>query len=155
MTDRFTRSHEYIFLLTKNKEYFFDNTAAKEKTHTQHDFIIDTSRGKMNHTPGRTPYGGMTHNNYAHKNKRSVWTVATEPYHGAHFAVYPEELITPCVLTSTKKGDIILDPFAGSGVTAKVAKHYGRRYLGCELNEDACRHLQEERINGRSSKLRS
>ena len=149
VTDRPTRSHEQIFLFSKSKDYYYNNQAVKENTTTQHDYIIDTSKGKMNTTPGRTKMGGLKHNNYPERNKRSVWTVQTEAYRGSHFAVFPEALITPCVLTSTKKGDIILDPFLGSGTTAKVAKHYGRKYLGCELNEDACRHLQEERIRGR------
>ena len=69
------------------------------------------------------------------KRKRSVWNINTSSYKEAHFAVYPEELITPAILSGSEKGDIILDPFMGSGTTAKVAKSLGRYYLGCELNE--------------------
>ena len=73
---------------------------------------------------------------YEKRNKRSVWTVNKKPYKGAHFAVYPEELIRPCILAGSQKGDIVLDPFMGSGTTAAVAKSLGRDYIGCELHED-------------------
>ena len=70
------------------------------------------------------------------KRKRSVWEVTTKPYKGAHFAVYPSELIEPCILAGSKNGDIILDPFMGSGTTASVAKSLGRNYIGCELHRE-------------------
>ena len=73
---------------------------------------------------------------YEKRNKRSVWTVNKKPYKGAHFAVYPEELIRPCILAGSQKGDIVLDPFMGSGTTAAVAKSLGRDYIGCELHEN-------------------
>jgi DNA modification methylase len=79
------------------------------------------------------------------RNRRSVWTVPTRPYKGAHFATFPPALIEPCVLAGSKSGDIVLDPFMGSGTTAAVAKQHGRQYIGCELNEDYW-PLQEERI---------
>ena len=68
------------------------------------------------------------------KNKRSVWTVTTKPYEGAHFAVFPSDLIEPCILAGAPVGGIVLDPFMGSGTTAQVAQNLGRQYLGCELN---------------------
>lgn len=80
------------------------------------------------------------------RNRRSVWTVATRPYKGAHFATFPPALIEPCILAGSRPGDIVLDPFMGSGTTAAVALQHGRRYLGCELNPDYG-PLQDERIN--------
>ena len=100
--DRCTKAHEYIFLFSKNQNYYFDVDAIKEPT----------------------------------RRKRSVWNVTKKPYKGAHFAVYPPELIEPCIKAGSEKGDIVLDPFMGSGTTAMVAKSLGRDYIGCELHED-------------------
>ena len=100
--DRCTKSHEYIFLLSKKQNYYFDVDVIKEPT----------------------------------RRKRSVWNVQTKPYRGSHFAVYPPELIEPCILAGSEEGDIVLDPFMGSGTTAMVAKALGRDYMGCELHED-------------------
>ena len=77
------------------------------------------------------------------RRKRSVWNVQTKPYKGSHFAVFPPELITPCILASSEKNDIILDPFMGSGTTAMVAKSLGRYYIGCELHEEYGKLIQE------------
>jgi DNA modification methylase len=79
------------------------------------------------------------------RNKRSVWTVNTKPFKGAHFAVFPEELIEPCILAGAPSNGIVLDPFMGSGTTAAMALRLGRQYLGCELNEDY-KPLQDSRI---------
>jgi DNA modification methylase len=106
--DRCTKSHEYIFLLTKKRDYYFDVDSIK----------IPTVDGE-----------GM-------KRRKSVWEVQTKPYKDAHFAVYPPELIEPCIIAGSERGDIILDPFMGSGTTAAVAKSLGRDYIGCELHED-------------------
>ena len=100
--DRCTKSHEYVFLLSKNQNYYFDVDAIKEPT----------------------------------RRKRSVWNINKKGYKDAHFAVYPPELIKPCILAGSKKNDTILDPFMGSGTTAMVAKELGRYYIGCELHED-------------------
>jgi DNA modification methylase len=78
------------------------------------------------------------------RNKRSVWTVTTKPYSGAHFAVFPEELLEPCILAGAPVGGIVLDPFMGSGTTAQVAQDLGRQYIGCELNP-AYEKLQKKR----------
>jgi DNA modification methylase len=80
------------------------------------------------------------------RNRRSVWTVATRPYKGAHFATFPPALIEPCILAGSRPGDIVLDPFMGSGTTAAVALQHGRPYLGCELNPEY-EPLQQERID--------
>ena len=108
MKDRCTKSHEYIFLLSKKQNYFFDVESIKEPT-------ID---GK------------------SLKRKKSVWNIQTKPYKGAHFAVYPPELIEPSILAGSEEGDIILDPFMGSGTTAMVSKSLGRHYIGCELHKE-------------------
>lgn len=104
--DRPTKSHEHIFLLTKNYKYYYDSEAIKEEA-------VD----------------GL-------KNKRDVWLIQTKPFKGAHFAVYPPELVEPCVLAGSRIGDIVLDPFSGSGTTGVVAINNGRTYIGLELNPD-------------------
>ena len=113
--DRCTKSHEYIFLFSKSQNYYFDVDAIKEPT-------VD---GK-----------GL-------KRKKTVWEVKTKPYKGAHFAVYPPELIEPCIKSGSEEGDIVLDPFMGSGTTALVSKSLQRHYLGCELHEDYGRLIQK------------
>lgn len=145
MKDRCTKSHEYIFLLTKNPHYYFDNESIKEEAHTTDDTNRDRDNSRLNNTPGRTRMAGLKTNHYEMKNKRSVWTIPTKPYKGAHFAVYPEELIEPCVMAGSRVGDIVLDPFFGSGTTGAVAQKLGRQYIGCELNKDY-EPLQKERL---------
>jgi len=83
------------------------------------------------------------------KNKRSVWTVTNKPYKGAHFAVFPSDLIEPCIKAGSEEGDIVLDPFMGSGTTAVVSKSLNRHYIGCELNEDYGK-LQKKRLSEKS-----
>jgi DNA modification methylase len=143
--DRCTKSHEYIFLLSKKPHYFFDSEAIKEKAHTTDESNRDRDNSRLNNTPGRTRMAGLKTNHYEMKNKRSVWSINTKPYKGAHFAVYPEELIEPCVLAGSKVGDIVLDPFFGSGTTGAVAQKLGRQYIGCELNQ-GYEQLQKDRL---------
>ena len=132
--DRCTKAHEYIFLLSKNKNYYYNNEAIKEPAKDWG--TRDRSNGKY-HNPGSglAPHSGLT-KSYERKNKRSVWSVTKKPYKGAHFATFPPDLIEPCILAGSEPGDIILDPFMGSGTTAMVAKQHGRYYMGCELHED-------------------
>jgi len=136
VTDRCTKSHEYIFLLSKSPKYYYDNEAIGEKTITQDNSNRDRDTTRLNNTPGRTKMNGLKTNNYETRNKRSIWTVNTKPYDGAHFAVFPEELIEPCILAGSKKDDIVLDPFFGSGTTGQVSQNLGRKWIGCELNEE-------------------
>jgi DNA modification methylase len=110
VADRCTKAHEYIFLLSKSRKYHFDHIAIKE------------------------PMKDAETNEKAHK--RSVWSVPTKPYSGAHFAVFPTDLIEPCILAGAPLGGIVLDPFMGSGTTAQVAQDLGRQYIGCELNPE-------------------
>jgi len=143
--DRCTKAHEYIFLLSKSKNYYYDNEAIKYDATSTDNTDRNRDETRLNNTPGRTKMGGLKKNDYTKANKRSVWTVNTKPYKGAHFAVYPQELIEPCVLAGSREGDIVLDPFMGSGTTAAVAIKNRRQYLGCELNKDY-ESLQQERI---------
>ena len=132
--DRCTKAHEYIFLFSKNKKYFYDNEAIKEPAKDWG--TRDRTKGKYhNEGTGLQPHSGLS-KSYPTKNKRSVWSITNKPYRGAHFAVYPPDLIEPCIKAGSEKGDIVLDPFMGSGTTAAVAKSLGRDYIGCELHED-------------------
>jgi len=107
--DRCTKSHEYIFLLSKSQNYYFNVDIIKEES----------------------------------RRKRSVWNVNTKPNKQSHFATYPPELITPCILAGSEENDIVLDPFMGSGTTAMVARSLGRYYIGCELHEEYNNLIQE------------
>lgn len=100
---------------------------------------VDTAGKTSGAVAGNVPWEGTT------RNRRSVWTVTTKPYSGAHFATFPKDLITPCILAGAPVGGVVLDPFMGSGTTAAVAIANGRNYLGCELNP-AYKELQDERI---------
>ena len=115
--DRLTQSHEYIFLLTKSEKYYFDQEAIMEETK-----------------------GGSSK-----RNKRTVWDINTEPYLGAHFATFPKALVKPCILAGSKPGDIILDPFLGSGTVCAESLKFGRLSTGIELNLDYI-NLIEQRL---------
>ena len=139
-TDRCTKSHEYIFLLSKSERYYFDYEQIQE------DAVCPVTDGG-NHPMGGKKYGdndaeefrtksGKPYVYTGKRNKRDVWSVNTKPDLNAHFAVYPEELIRPCILAGCPKGGVVLDPFMGSGTTARVARHWGRHYVGFELNPD-------------------
>jgi site-specific DNA-methyltransferase (cytosine-N4-specific) len=134
VTDRCTRSHEYLFLLAKNSRYYFDYEAIREPS--------ASPRGPGNVRPVHAPPGSRLRAKLhligprSTRNKRDVWTIVCKPYYGEHFAVFPDTLVTPCVLAGSRKGDVVLDPFMGSGTTAMVAERLGRRFIGCELNGD-------------------
>ena len=143
--DRCTKSHEYIFLLAKSQRYYYDYSAIKEPTATKDTSIRNRDATKMNNTPGRSRIRVLTHNNHDTRNKRDVWIVGPQPFRGAHFAVYPEKLIEPCILAGCPAGGTVLDPFAGSGTTGVVAKRFGRNFIGIELNPEY-RQMAVERI---------
>jgi len=143
--DRCTKAHEYIFLLSKSQKYYYDAEAIKEEAHTTDNSERNRDESRLNNTPGRTRMAGLTTNHYETRNKRSVWTVTTKPYAGAHFAVFPSDLIEPCILAGAPVGGIVLDPFMGSGTTGQVAQNLGRQYIGCELNIDY-KPLQDKRL---------
>jgi DNA modification methylase len=117
VTDRCTKAHEYVFLLTKSARYYYDHEAMQEEA-----------------TTGQT------------RNRRSVWSITTKPFKGAHFAVMPEALAEPCVLAGSAPGDLVLDPFTGSGTVAVVALRHGRRFIGTELNPEYVQ-IATDRIN--------
>jgi DNA modification methylase len=143
--DRCTKAHEYIFLLSKSQKYHYDHESIKDPV-KQDWGTRDRTDGKYhNEGSGLQPHSGLE-KSYEMANKRSVWTVNTKPYAGAHFAVFPTELIEPCILAGAAPGQVVLDPFMGSGTTAQVAQNLGRQYLGCELNEDY-KSLQEKRLS--------
>ena len=146
--DRCTKAHEYIFLLSKNRNYYYDHEAIKEKAVGERwggnkPINMNNTKDTNNQFSGLTRPRRMI---YDKRNKRSVWTVNKKPYKGTHFAVYPPELIEPCILAGSEKGDIVIDPFMGSGTTAAVAKSLGRDYIGCELHEDYG-NLIQKRVN--------
>jgi DNA modification methylase len=138
VTDRCTKSHEYIFLLTKNPKYFFDNEAIKEPAVCADD--RRAGNGRHTYDGKRAENDGLVQQSFVTitdtKNKRSVWTVNVKGYKEAHFATYPTELITPCILAGSSEGDTVLDPFSGSGTTGEVALLHGRNYVGTELNPE-------------------
>ncbi len=135
--DRPTRAHEYIFLLSKSEDYFYDFDAIKEKASGVGG---GACFGKRNLAEAAKASGQGTRDyerpDYADRNKRSVWTVPNIGFAGAHFATFPEDLIRPCILAGCPVGGTVLDPFFGSGTVGAVAKPGGRNYLGIELNEE-------------------
>lgn len=166
VTDRCTKSHEYLFLLTKSAKYYFNHEAIKEplaessKSRLRQnvaeqkgsDRVPGKTNGPMKAVASGIRFGGnkdgdssdpkhatksgneWVADENALRNKRSVWSITTKPFKGAHFAVMPEALVEPCILAGSKEGDLILDPFLGSGTVAVVAVKHGRRWVGCELN---------------------
>ena len=147
VTDRCTKSHEYIFLMSKNSKYYFDHEAIKEPSKSQSQGIrFGGNKYGDSDDPKHATKSGNVSKEYPMANKRSVWTQAVKPYKGAHFATFPPQLIEPCVLAGSRINDIVFDPFMGSGTTAEVAIKNGREYLGCELNPEY-EKLQKERIS--------
>ena len=141
--DRCTKAHEYIFLLSKSQKYYYDHEAIKDPVKDDWG-TRDRANGKYhNEGTGLQPHSGLE-KSYEMANKRSVWSVPVKPYTGAHFAVFPSELIEPCILAGAPVGGIVLDPFMGSGTTAQVSQDLGRQYIGCELNP-AYEKLQKKR----------
>ena len=158
--DRCTKAHEYIFLLSKSPRYHFDAKAIAEPA-------VGNAPGNKNHK-GRTAYEngdtkmrtkvGLTEIGAREtRNKRSVWTVTTKPFKGAHFAVFPPDLIEPCILAGCPEGGTVLDPFTGSGTTGVVAVKHGRRFVGCELNPEyvaiAGRRIEDSRCHQHAKRV--
>lgn len=150
--DRCTKSHEYIFLLTKQPKYYYDHEAIKEpmaeSSVSRLQQNIQSQIGSTRANGGAKTNGNMKavgDFSSGLKNKRSVWSVTVKPFRGAHFATFPKELILPCVLAGSPKGGVVFDPFTGSGTTAVVALENGRSFIGCELNPDYIK-IAENRI---------
>jgi DNA modification methylase len=144
VTDRCTKAHEYIFLFSKKQKYYFNHEAIKEPVKEDWGTRNRTNGKYHNEGTGLTPHTGLE-KSYEMANKRSVWTVNTSTYKGAHFATFPEKLIEPMILAGSRVGDIVLDPFFGSGTTGQVSQNLGRKWIGCELNKDY-ESLQNERL---------
>lgn len=147
VTDRCTKSHEYIFLMSKNGSYYYNADAIKEKAiHAQDP---RAGFGRLHYRGKRQGQEGTGQENVVtiveDRNKRSVWTVTTKPFSGAHFATFPEDLILPCILAGCPQGGVVLDPFMGAGTTALVAKKNGCQYVGCELNPEYI-NIAEKRL---------
>ena len=128
VTDRCTKSHEYIFLMSKSQKYYFDYEAIQEEAVTQADRRI----GKRVTDDGKRK--GGADEAYVVRNKRDVWSINVMPNKEAHFATYPPKLVSTCILAGCPEGGIVLDPFMGSGTTGIVANKLGRHYVGIELN---------------------
>jgi len=165
--DRCTKSHEYIFLLTKSPKYFYDAKAIEEDAKTKPG-VTWAERKASGATAGNVIVGDEKRNGTQRvvhgkgissnltrqdgkKNKRSVWTVTTKPFKGAHFATFPTDLIEPCILAGSRPGDTVLDPFNGAGTTGVVSLKYGRKYIGCELNPEYI-EITESRLYDNSLK---
>ncbi len=175
--DRCTKSHEYIFLLSKKQKYFYDADAIAEPISEsyandtrpdgvlhqrlyEHGKYVQGSYGsnqfKKSHKnlqpDGQQPNsfhkmraeGKEWENRSMMRNKRSVWTVNTQPYREAHFATFPLKLIEPCILAGSRVGDTVLDPFFGSGTTGEAAQKFGRKFIGIDINPEY-EKLQKER----------
>jgi DNA modification methylase len=138
VTDRPTKSHEYIFLMTKSPRYYYDHESIKEDAIWAEE--KQAGKGRLHYDGKRQGEKGTGQENFVSivdkKNKRSVWQVNVKGYKEAHFATYPTQLIEPCILAGSKEGDTVLDPFSGSGTTGEVALKHGRNYVGLELNPD-------------------
>ena len=139
VTDRCTKAHEYVFLLSKSPRYYFASAAIQEKAIGGTPGNV-THKGKTAYEAGdekmRTKVGLTQIGAREYRNRRSVWTVTTKPFVGAHFATFPPDLIEPCILAGSPPGGVVLDPFGGSGTTAGVAIKHGRRAVLCELNPE-------------------
>jgi len=157
VTDRCTKAHEYIFLLSKAERYFYDADAVKEAS----KYPDDNRKARQNPQDYKSqmgksgqiravinPSGACV---YPNRNRRSVWTVSTRPFKEAHFATYPPQLIEPCILAGSKAGDTVLDPFNGAGTTGLVAYRHGREYIGIELNPEYA-EIATRRINHEKEK---
>ena len=137
--DRCTKSHEYIFLLSKSERYYFDMDAIREP-------CVSKRPAGNKHGMMKGRIGGVDWTNpdasksipKCGKNKRDVWTVSTGCFKGAHFAVFPEKLVEPCIMAGCPKGGYVLDPFMGSGTTGVVAGRLGRNFTGIDLNPEYC-----------------
>jgi len=145
VTDRCTKAHEYVFLLSKSARYYYDAEAVREPLGdwSKKALVSDWKRGVRNVPPGQTEQGRIKGGgvggygdtiNPAGRNRRSVWTVPTQPYSGAHYATFPPALIAPCILAGCPQGGTVLDPFGGSGTTGEVAEVNGRNSVLIELN---------------------
>lgn len=166
VSDRCTKAHEYIFLLSKSEKYYFDHHSIKEPAkykaaewqdkknsgwgygdQPRDPVALQTSKFHRKSQP-KGSFSGKTGEKAFRKtgdlrSKRSVWSVPSKPFKGAHFATFPPNLIRPCILAGSREGGVVLDPFFGAGTTGLVAKEHGRLYIGVELNPEYIKIAQE------------
>lgn len=162
--DRCTKSHEYVFLLTKSSKYYFNSEAMKEDATSGRAIpgIVKNRLFKLNSKINKNPDDYLTTDNirssdYKYleldkkntklkRNKRDVWSVAASHSKSDHIAIFPEELIRPCILAGCPDGETVLDPFSGSGTTGIVALKNKKRFIGIELSkryyDDSCKLLE-------------
>lgn len=160
--DRCTKAHEYIFLLSKSERYYYDHISVKEPVAEStigrgpvsfggkkgREYKANIKTTDPNYRAGSEQWGrtfDYTKSCEGGRNRRSVWTVATKPFRGAHFATFPPALILPCILAGCPENGVVFDPFMGAGTTAVVAKENNRNFIGAELNEEYCK-IAEERV---------
>ena len=139
VTDRCTKAHEYIFLLSKKPKYYYDADALKEPLQGERGVHAPKNSNKPANGMGGANNMGDVNKVWGAdgmRNKRSVWEVTTQPYKGAHFATFPPDLIKPCILAGCLAGGTVLDPFGGSGTTGMVARELGRSAELIELNPE-------------------
>lgn len=134
--DRCTKAHEYLFLLSKSARYLYNSDQIKETAVTNHDGHRFGGNKYANIQDEKFRTKGAIYQSNGKRNKRSVWTINTQPFKGAHFAVMPEALVEPCILAGSNPNDFVLDPFAGSGTVGVVSLRHSRRFVGCELNPE-------------------
>ena len=151
VTDRCTKSHEYIFLLSKSQKYFYDADAIKEKSK---DVSLARAKSGWNPTKLNVSVNGANNESFEtmgtrwvdeYANKRSVWTITTKSFYEAHFATFPEDLIVPCIKAGCPEGGVVLDPFGGAGTTALVAHKLRRDWVLIELSPDYIK-IAEKRL---------
>lgn len=151
--DRCTRSHEYIFLLSKSKQYYFDADAIREpfttpvrsgERRSYQSGCASSFDRNTGHLAQKGNFAGLPLNPLG-RNRRDVWAIPSSNFRGTHFAVFPEKLVEPCILAGCPAGSIVLDPFMGSGTTGVVAKRLGRGFIGIDINPDYCA-MAAERI---------
>jgi len=155
--DRCTKAHEYIFLLSKSPRYYFNHRAIEEPATGKPPGNKKPTKGGRHYAEGANEHrtAANLHNIGARetRNRRSVWTVTTKPFKGAHFATFPVDLIEPCILAGSRPGDLVLDPFMGAGTTAVAAMTHERASVGCELNPNyldiACRRIEDAQRQAR------
>jgi len=152
VTDRCTKAHEYLFLLTKSAKYRFDHHAIQEPAKWSDD--KRAGKGRLTYDGKRQGEQGTGQEAFVAikdmRNRRSVWTVATKPFRGAHFATFPPQLIEPCILAGCPEEGTVLDPFFGAGTTGLVAQRHNRRWIGCELNPEYA-EIARKRIQAESN----
>jgi DNA modification methylase len=144
VTDRCTKAHEYIFLLTKSPTYYFDAAAIKEpavgpaggNTKPNKSFDHDPVKHRTKAGLAASQQRARDAGGFLTRNKRDVWTVTSKPFKDAHFATFPPDLIEPCILAGCPPGGTVLDPFFGAGTTGLVAQKHGRNAIGIELNPE-------------------